>query len=95
MFINYSKFIFTNSILKSNLLIKILLKTYLDQELDLQLLTNGDLKMNLISEFGLTSNIISQFGYQFEKQIMGDENVARISRRNYFYRWSRTWIIFT
>ena len=24
----------------------------------------------------MTSNIITQFGYQFEKQIMGDENVA-------------------
>ena len=29
-----------------------------------------------MSEFGLTSNIITQFGYQFEKQIMGDENVV-------------------
>ena len=39
-------------------------------------LTNGDLKDNLQEEFGLTSNFVSQFGYQFEKQIMGDENVA-------------------
>ncbi len=40
------------------------------------IISNGDLKDELISEFGLTSNIITQFGYQFEKQIMGDENVA-------------------
>ena len=40
------------------------------------IISNGDLKEDLVSEFGLTSNIISQFGYQFEKQIMGDENVA-------------------
>ena len=40
------------------------------------IITNGNLKDDLVSEFGLTSNIISQFGYQFEKQIMGDENVA-------------------
>ena len=40
------------------------------------IITDGELKDNLISEFGLTSSIISQFGYQFEKQIMGDENVA-------------------
>ena len=40
------------------------------------IISNGDLKDDLVSEFGLTSNIISQFGYQFEKQIMGDENVA-------------------
>ena len=40
------------------------------------IITNGELKDNLISEFGLTSSVISQFGYQFEKQIMGDENVA-------------------
>ena len=40
------------------------------------IITNGDLKDELVSEFGLTSNIITQFGYQFEKQIMGDENVA-------------------
>ena len=40
------------------------------------IISNGDLKENLVSEFGLTSNIISQFGYQFEKQIMGDENIA-------------------
>ena len=58
------------------LLIRILLRIYLVLELDLQLLSNGELKDNLISEFGLTSSVISQFGYQFEKQIMGDENVA-------------------
>lgn len=40
------------------------------------IISNGDLKEDLVSEFGLTSNIISQFGYQFEKQIMGDENIA-------------------
>ena len=40
------------------------------------IITNGNLKDELVSEFGLTSNIITQFGYQFEKQIMGDENVA-------------------
>ena len=40
------------------------------------IISNGDLKEDLVSEFDLTSNIISQFGYQFEKQIMGDENIA-------------------
>ena len=40
------------------------------------IISNGDLKEDLVSEFGLISNIISQFGYQFEKQIMGDENIA-------------------
>ena len=40
------------------------------------IISDGELKDNLISEFGLTSSIISQFGYQFEKQIMGDENIA-------------------
>ncbi len=40
------------------------------------IITSGNLKDELVSEFGLTSNIITQFGYQFEKQIMGDENVA-------------------
>ena len=40
------------------------------------IISDGELKDNLISEFGLTSSVISQFGYQFEKQIMGDENVA-------------------
>ena len=40
------------------------------------IISNGDLKNQLVNEFGLTSNIITQFGYQFEKQIMGDENVA-------------------
>jgi len=40
------------------------------------IITSGELKDNLLDEFGLTSNIVSQFGYQFEKQVMGDENVA-------------------
>ena len=40
------------------------------------IISNGNLKDELVSEFGLTSSIITQFGYQFEKQIMGDENVA-------------------
>ena len=40
------------------------------------IISNGDLKDGLVDEFGLTTNIITQFGYQFEKQIMGDENVA-------------------
>jgi len=40
------------------------------------IISDGELKDNLISEFGLTTSIISQFGYQFEKQIMGDENIA-------------------
>ena len=39
-------------------------------------LTNGELTENLNDEFGLNSNLITQFGYQFEKQIMGDDNVA-------------------
>ena len=59
------------------------------------IISNGDLKDELVSEFGLTSSIITQFGYQFEKQIMGDENVAGFSRRYYFLGRSRTWIIFT
>ena len=40
------------------------------------IISNGDLKDGLVDEFGLTTNIITQFGYQFEKQIMGDENIA-------------------
>ena len=42
----------------------------------LTLLTNGDLTETLSDEFGLNSNIITQFGYQFEKQIMGDDQVV-------------------
>lgn len=40
------------------------------------IISNGDLKDGLVDEFGLNTNIITQFGYQFEKQIMGDENIA-------------------
>lgn len=40
------------------------------------IITNGDITDKLNEEFGYTSNFISQFGYQFETQIMGDENVA-------------------
>ena len=40
------------------------------------IISNGDLKDGLVDEFGLTTNIITQFGYQFEKQIMGDDNIA-------------------
>lgn len=39
-------------------------------------ITDGKLTETLDEEFGVTTNVISQFGYQFEKQIMGDENVA-------------------
>ena len=42
----------------------------------LTLLTNGDLTETLSDEFGLNSNLITQFGYQFEKQIMGDDQVV-------------------
>lgn len=42
----------------------------------LTILTNGDLTETLSDEFGLNSNFITQFGYQFEKQIMGDEQVV-------------------
>ena len=41
----------------------------------LTLLSNGDLTETLSDEFGLNSNLITQFGYQFEKQIMGDDQV--------------------
>lgn len=40
------------------------------------ILTEGELTDNLDEEFGLNSNLITQFGYQFEKQIMGDDNIA-------------------
>ena len=40
------------------------------------IISNGDLKDGLVDEFGLNTNIITQFGYQFEKQIMGDDNIA-------------------
>jgi hypothetical protein len=39
-------------------------------------LTNGDIQDKLNEEFGYNYNMISQFGYQFETQIMGDENFA-------------------
>jgi len=42
----------------------------------LTILTNGDLTETLSDEFGLNSNFITQFGYQFEKQIMGDDQVV-------------------
>ena len=41
-------------------------------------ITNGKLTDDIEEEFGVTSNLISQFGFQFEKQIMGDENIAGI-----------------
>ena len=41
-------------------------------------ITNGKLTADIEEEFGITSNLISQFGFQFEKQIMGDENIAGI-----------------
>lgn len=41
-------------------------------------ITNGKLTADIEEEFGVTSNLISQFGFQFEKQIMGDENIAGI-----------------
>ncbi|MDB2653151.1 hypothetical protein N9Y35_01080 [Flavobacteriales bacterium] len=40
-------------------------------------ITNGKLTNELEKE-GVTSNWISQFGYQFEKQILGDDNIAGI-----------------
>ena len=48
------------------------------------IITYGELKDNLTEEFGLTSSILSQFGYQFEKQIMGDENVAGLVKELFF-----------
>jgi len=40
------------------------------------ILTDGELTEVLSDEFGLNSNLITQFGYQFEKQIMGDDQVV-------------------
>lgn len=39
-------------------------------------MTNGLLTEGIKEEFGVSTNFITQFGYQYEKQIMGDENVA-------------------
>ena len=39
-------------------------------------ITDGLLTETLEEEFGVSTNFITQFGYQYEKQIMGDENVA-------------------
>ena len=41
-------------------------------------ITNGKLTDDIEEELSVTSNLISQFGFQFEKQIMGDENIAGI-----------------
>ena len=41
-------------------------------------ITNGKLTDDIEEEFGVSSNLISQFGFQFEKQIMGDDNIAGI-----------------
>ncbi|MDA8894887.1 hypothetical protein N9I98_00800 [Flavobacteriales bacterium] len=40
-------------------------------------ITNGKLTKELEKE-GVTSNLISQFGYQFEKQIVGNDEIAGI-----------------
>lgn len=40
------------------------------------IITNGLLIEGIEEEFGVSTNFITQFGYQYEKQIMGDENVA-------------------
>lgn len=39
-------------------------------------LTDGIITETIEEEWGIHTNFITQFGYQFEKQIMGDENVA-------------------
>jgi hypothetical protein len=39
-------------------------------------ITNGRITDVLDDEFGVNTNFITQFGYQYEKQIMGNENVA-------------------
>jgi hypothetical protein len=44
----------------------------------LTFITGGELTEKLAAEFGVSTNMISQFGYQFEKQIIGDENIAGI-----------------
>ena len=61
---------------QSNITNQSFIKNLSGPRIGFTIISNGDLKEDLVSEFGLTSNIISQFGYQFEKQIMGDENVA-------------------
>ena len=73
---NNIKFIFTNSIHSIKFDNQNFIKNLSGPRIGFTIITNGDLKDELVSEFGLTSNIITQFGYQFEKQIMGDENVA-------------------
>ena len=61
---------------QSNITNQSFIKNLSGPRIGFTIISNGDLKEDLVSEFGLTSNIISQFGYQFEKQIMGDENIA-------------------
>jgi hypothetical protein len=39
-------------------------------------ITNGEITETLNDEFGVNANFITQFGYQFEKQVMGNEDVA-------------------
>jgi hypothetical protein len=38
--------------------------------------TSGELTRDLKEEFGVNSQVVSQFGYQFEKQVMGDDQIA-------------------
>ncbi|MDG1850020.1 MAG: hypothetical protein P8I82_06010 [Flavobacteriales bacterium] len=38
--------------------------------------TSGELTRNLKKELGVNSQMVSQFGYQFEKQVMGDDQIA-------------------
>ena len=61
---------------QSNLINENFIKNLSGPRIGFTIITNGDLQDNLVDEFGLTSNIVSQFGYQFEKQVMGDENIA-------------------
>ena len=63
---------------QSNITNQSFIKNLSGPRIGFTIISNGDLKEDLVSEFGLTSNIISQFGYQFEKQIMGDENIAAL-----------------
>ena len=42
----------------------------------LTIISNGGLKDGIEDIFGVSTNVMTQFGYQFEKQMMGDENVA-------------------
>ena len=39
-------------------------------------ITPGRLSRDLEDEFGITSQFISQFGYQFERQVMGNDQIA-------------------